>query len=209
MDVCQVYFPVFKDPSLFPDIKYQDIGLRRAGQAHLGNTPFGIKFKQDAQTRTEYMEYFKKEEYKDSQRSIDVNSTSVFGEVQFRHVLIHELAHALAQGTKGIMHKRMDYSLSYEDITESIAQEAMRYLDLKPVDFKDMIELITVAYKEKVKVFAPLFAMIEDEVFKFLATQNEIAAFKHEGFWEGMNTFKDTQKLNEIWEKGEAKWKKW
>ena len=50
---------------------------------------------------------------------------------------------------------------------------------------------------------------LEEEVFKKLVEKNELCAFKHEGFWKGMNTFKDTQELNNLWENGNAKWKIW
>ena len=50
---------------------------------------------------------------------------------------------------------------------------------------------------------------LEKEVFEHLASLNQIVAHKHDGFWKCMNTFKDTQELNEMWEKGEAVWKVW
>ena len=50
---------------------------------------------------------------------------------------------------------------------------------------------------------------LEKEVFKRLYEKGEIIAFKNFGFWKGMNTFKDTQELNEYWKNKSAKWKKW
>lgn len=50
---------------------------------------------------------------------------------------------------------------------------------------------------------------LEKEVFEQLAKENQISAFKHEGFWKCMNTFKDTLELNELWENNQAKWKIW
>ena len=50
---------------------------------------------------------------------------------------------------------------------------------------------------------------LEDDVFKYLAAQNQVVTFKHEGFWKCMNTFKDTQELNDLWKKGKASWKVW
>ena len=34
-------------------------------------------------------------------------------------------------------------------------------------------------------------------------------AFRHEGFWECMDTYKDAVLLNDIWAAGEAPWKTW
>jgi len=50
---------------------------------------------------------------------------------------------------------------------------------------------------------------LENEVFEFLAKENQIVAHKHDGFWKCMNTFKDTQELNELWAKDDAPWKIW
>jgi glucose-1-phosphate cytidylyltransferase len=33
--------------------------------------------------------------------------------------------------------------------------------------------------------------------------------YRHEGFWSPMDTLKDKQDLNEMWNKGTAKWKIW
>ena len=43
---------------------------------------------------------------------------------------------------------------------------------------------------------------LEKEVFKKLVAEGEIYAFKHDGFWKSMNTFKDVQELNELWKNG-------
>ena len=50
---------------------------------------------------------------------------------------------------------------------------------------------------------------LEKETFEELAKQNEIAAFKHYGFWKSMNTLKDVIELNELYGKGDAPWLKW
>ena len=51
--------------------------------------------------------------------------------------------------------------------------------------------------------------ILEKETFSRLLAKNSICAFKHRGFWMCMDTYKDNQKLNEIWNKGETPWKKW
>jgi glucose-1-phosphate cytidylyltransferase len=40
-----------------------------------------------------------------------------------------------------------------------------------------------------------------------LARAGELAAFRHEGFWDCMDTYKDTLLLNELWYRGEAPWR--
>ncbi len=42
-----------------------------------------------------------------------------------------------------------------------------------------------------------------------LASQGELAAFKHDGFWKCMDTLRDKTSLNDMWDKENAKWKVW
>lgn len=49
--------------------------------------------------------------------------------------------------------------------------------------------------------------MIEDALVR-LIPQKQAALYKHEGFWYGMDTYKDFLFLNELWEK-DPKWKIW
>lgn len=42
-----------------------------------------------------------------------------------------------------------------------------------------------------------------------LATQGELSAFKHYGFWQCMDTLRDKTSLNDMWNRKEAKWKVW
>ncbi|MCO5339404.1 MULTISPECIES: glucose-1-phosphate cytidylyltransferase [Delftia] len=42
-----------------------------------------------------------------------------------------------------------------------------------------------------------------------LAEQGDLMAFEHEGFWQPMDTLRDKQKLEELWEHGQAPWKIW
>ncbi len=49
----------------------------------------------------------------------------------------------------------------------------------------------------------------EQEPLMGLAEDNELMAFKHEGFWLPMDTLRDKLKLQELWESGNAPWKIW
>ena len=42
-----------------------------------------------------------------------------------------------------------------------------------------------------------------------LAKDGELFAYKHSGFWQPMDTLREKKVLNELWEKGQAKWKTW
>jgi len=47
---------------------------------------------------------------------------------------------------------------------------------------------------------------LEKETFEDLVKQNQIVAFRHNGFWKSMNTLKDVLELNELYSKGNAPW---
>ena len=42
-----------------------------------------------------------------------------------------------------------------------------------------------------------------------LAEQGQLAAYKHEGFWQPMDTLRDKVYLEELWQSGQAPWKVW
>jgi glucose-1-phosphate cytidylyltransferase len=42
-----------------------------------------------------------------------------------------------------------------------------------------------------------------------LARRGELNAFQHSGFWQPMDTFRESKLLNDYWDSGEAPWKKW
>ncbi len=42
-----------------------------------------------------------------------------------------------------------------------------------------------------------------------LAKQGEMSAFEHDGFWQPMDTLRDKNYLEELWESGESPWKTW
>ena len=61
-----------------------------------------------------------------------------------------------------------------------------------------------------------IFDLIQDDDSIFeqaplhsLAESGQIEAFKHEGFWQPMDTLREAQQLNEIWNSGNIPWKNW
>jgi glucose-1-phosphate cytidylyltransferase len=51
--------------------------------------------------------------------------------------------------------------------------------------------------------------MWEEEPLENLAKDNQLAAFKHNGFWKPMDALRDKMELDELWKTNNAKWKKW
>ncbi|HID08447.1 MAG TPA: glucose-1-phosphate cytidylyltransferase [Armatimonadetes bacterium] len=50
---------------------------------------------------------------------------------------------------------------------------------------------------------------LERETLVQLATERQLMAYRHTGFWACMDTYKDTVVLNQLWESGRAPWKVW
>ena len=42
-----------------------------------------------------------------------------------------------------------------------------------------------------------------------ITKENQLNAYKHEGFWAAMDTYKDVKFLNDLWEQNKAPWKVW
>jgi len=51
--------------------------------------------------------------------------------------------------------------------------------------------------------------VLEREPLEKLAVDDQIAAFKHTGFWKSMDTLKDKKELSDMWVKGKAPWALW
>ncbi len=52
-------------------------------------------------------------------------------------------------------------------------------------------------------------SVLEREPLARLAAQGELSAFSHDGFWQPMDTLRERQILEELWERGTAPWKTW
>tara|TARA_B110000444_G_scaffold90697_1_gene85683 strand:- start:23218 stop:23937 length:720 start_codon:yes stop_codon:yes gene_type:complete len=48
--------------------------------------------------------------------------------------------------------------------------------------------------------------MLEREPMKHLTQNNQIIAYKHDGFWQCMDNKREHKILNKLWKNGEAKW---
>jgi glucose-1-phosphate cytidylyltransferase len=51
--------------------------------------------------------------------------------------------------------------------------------------------------------------ILEREPMERLARDRQLMAYRHEGFWQPMDTLRDKQQLEEIWASGRAPWKLW
>jgi glucose-1-phosphate cytidylyltransferase len=49
-------------------------------------------------------------------------------------------------------------------------------------------------------------SVLERGPLERLAAAGELRAYRHEGFWACMDTYKDTVALNDLWDAGRAPW---
>jgi glucose-1-phosphate cytidylyltransferase len=51
--------------------------------------------------------------------------------------------------------------------------------------------------------------VLEKDVLEKLAQNGELMAYLHDGFWQCMDTLRDKQNLDKMWDEGQAPWKIW
>jgi len=51
--------------------------------------------------------------------------------------------------------------------------------------------------------------VLEKDVLETLAQRGQLMAYRHDGFWQCMDTIRDVQLLQCLWEGGAAEWKTW
>ena len=49
----------------------------------------------------------------------------------------------------------------------------------------------------------------EKKPLEELAKKNQLSAFRHHGFWQPMDTLRDKNQLEDLWQKGKAPWRAW
>ncbi|MEP7341181.1 MAG: sugar phosphate nucleotidyltransferase [Acidobacteriota bacterium] len=60
-----------------------------------------------------------------------------------------------------------------------------------------------------------LFEYLEDDIvlerepLQHLASERQLIAYRHSGFWKCMDTYKDNVEFNQLWDAGQAEWKIW
>jgi len=51
--------------------------------------------------------------------------------------------------------------------------------------------------------------VLEEEPLASLAQDGQLSAYRHEGFWQPMDTYRESKMLNDLWDSGQAPWKVW
>ena len=82
-----------------------------------------------------------------------------------------------------------------EDCYGKRAQKTVRYAIKKEPGIFDLIEGDS--------------TVLEKEPLEKAAKMGELKAYKHDGFWQCMDTKREKEKLEELWASGKAPWKVW
>ena len=51
--------------------------------------------------------------------------------------------------------------------------------------------------------------VVGKEMYVFDDRDGQLMAFRHDGFWQPMDTYREAQLLNGLWESGQAPWRVW
>lgn len=52
-------------------------------------------------------------------------------------------------------------------------------------------------------------SVLEEEPLARLAADGQLSAYRHRGFWQPMDTYRESRILNELWDSGAAPWRCW
>ena len=52
-------------------------------------------------------------------------------------------------------------------------------------------------------------AVLEERPLANLAADGQLSSYRHPGFWQPMDTYRESVILNEMWDSGTAPWKTW
>jgi glucose-1-phosphate cytidylyltransferase len=51
--------------------------------------------------------------------------------------------------------------------------------------------------------------VLETDVLRHLADQQQLSVFEHHGFWQAMDTYREAQLLRDMWARGNPPWRTW
>lgn len=78
----------------------------------------------------------------------------------------------------------------------------------KPV-MNDWINGGSFVFNRRVLEYLTPDAILEREPLRRLAAEGQLVAYRHDGFWKCMDTYKDNLEFNQLWESQRAPWKLW
>lgn len=64
-------------------------------------------------------------------------------------------------------------------------------------------------FEEGIFEYLDAECVLEKEPLENLAKDNQLMAYHHKGFWQPMDTYRESQELNELWNSAKAPWRNW
>jgi glucose-1-phosphate cytidylyltransferase len=74
---------------------------------------------------------------------------------------------------------------------------------------EDWINIGFFVFEPEVLDFLGRDSVLEEEPLARLAAERQLVAYRHEGFWQPMDTYREWRLLNGLWRDGAAPWKTW
>lgn len=105
-------------------------------------------------------------------------------------------------GTITGVHPRSKYGLLRIDNDNLVS-----YFEEKPI-LSDYVNGGFMVFNRKVFDYMKHNEM-DTEALKHMAADKELALYKHDGFWFAIDTYKELEDLNKIWNSGNPPWKIW
>jgi glucose-1-phosphate cytidylyltransferase len=130
--------------------------------------------------------------YGDGVSNVDIAATAEFHK---KHGRIATMSAVQPEGRFGVMDIRKDQILAFREksqVDEGWVNGGFMVLNPEVIDY---IEGDAIEFER-----GPLEAIAADE---------ELMCYKHNGFWQCMDTLRDKEKLEKLWLSGEAPWKVW
>lgn len=82
------------------------------------------------------------------------------------------------------------------------------HLKEKP-SLQDWVNIGYFIFQKEIFTFLKENTMLEKEPMTSLINSNQLMAFKHEGFWQPMDTYREYEILTNLWQTPEPPWKNW
>ncbi len=73
----------------------------------------------------------------------------------------------------------------------------------------DWINMGYFVFEPKIFDYLEIHSVLEEEPLRTLADESQLGAHKHTGFWQPMDTFRESLMLNKLWYSGAAPWRNW
>lgn len=133
--------------------------------------------------------------YGDGVGDIDITASIAFHEEQARQGSLATITSALPPGRFGTLEIEGNLVTRFNEKppgSEGVINAGFFVLSPKVLDFIDGD-----------------YVSWESQPLEKLARQNQLSVWRHNGFWQPMDTLRDKNHLEDLWQKGMAPWKRW